>query len=81
MNLGKSIRIGLFGVAVLLLGVAFQVRAQPMSGTYTIGGSSPNYATFGAAVTDLVSKGVNGAVVFNVRNGTYTEQINIPAIT
>ncbi|MBL4656961.1 MAG: hypothetical protein JKX73_03095, partial [Flavobacteriales bacterium] len=53
---------------------------QAMSGTYTIGGSTPDYATFGAAVTDLVDGGVCGPVVFNVRNGTYNEQISISAI-
>lgn len=52
-----------------------------LHGTYTIGGSSPDYATFGAAVSDLVSNGVCGPVVFNVRTGTYTETINITAIT
>ena len=52
-----------------------------LSGTYTIGGSSPNYATFTAAVNALVLKGVCGPVVFNVRDGNYNEQIKIPAIT
>ena len=51
-----------------------------LSGTYTIGGASPNYASFAAAVSDLVNCGVSGPVIFNVRNGTYTEQISIPVI-
>ncbi len=52
-----------------------------LNGTYTIGGTSPNYTTFTLAVSDLVSKGVSGPVTFNVRTGTYSEQISITAIT
>ena len=51
-----------------------------MHDTFTIGGTSPNYATFKAAVSDLTKKGVCGNVVFLVRNGTYTEQIRIGSI-
>jgi subtilisin-like proprotein convertase family protein len=46
-----------------------------LSGTYTIGGTTPNFPTFTAAVNTLRLAGVVGAVTFNVRNGTYTEQI------
>ena len=54
---------------------------QPgISGTYTIGGASPNYATFSAAVADLNTKGLCGPVIFNVRSGTYPEQISISNI-
>ncbi len=52
-----------------------------LSGTYTIGGTAPNYATFNAAVTDLRLKGVCGPVVFNARPGTYTEFITIPHVS
>lgn len=51
-----------------------------LSGTYTInpnGSGTKNYKTFAAAVTALNSSGVNGAVVFNVSNSTYTEQITL----
>ncbi|MCZ7556702.1 MAG: hypothetical protein M5R41_09915 [Bacteroidia bacterium] len=51
-----------------------------LSGTYTIGGVSPNYATFTAAVDDLISSGVCGPVTFTVASGTYTETITIPEI-
>ncbi|MCB9065093.1 MAG: T9SS type A sorting domain-containing protein [Chitinophagales bacterium] len=47
------------------------VHAQ-LSGTYTIGGTSPNYTTLSAAISDLNSQGVNGPVVFNIRDGNYT---------
>lgn len=52
-----------------------------LSGTYTIGGTSPDYATFNAAVSDLLSIGICGPIVFNVRQGTYTEQITLPSIS
>lgn len=51
-----------------------------LSGTYTIGGSSPDYTTFTDAINDLAQRGVCGGVIFNVRSGTYTEQITIPDI-
>jgi len=46
-------------------------------GTYTIGGASPDYATFALATADLNNIGVCGPVVFNVRQGTYNEQVEI----
>lgn len=52
-----------------------------LSGTYTIGGTSPDYTTFNSAIVDLKRYGVCGPVTFNVRPGTYSEQIVIPPIT
>ncbi|MCX6352211.1 MAG: PKD domain-containing protein [Bacteroidetes bacterium] len=46
-----------------------------LNGTYTIGGTSPDYTTFSSAVIALNTRGVCGAVVFNARNGAYTEQL------
>ncbi len=51
-----------------------------LAGTYTIGGTSPDFMNFTDAVTALKIGGVIGAVTFNVRNGIYTEQIEIPAV-
>ena len=51
-----------------------------LNGAYTIGGASPSYATFSAAVTDLTTIGVCGAVTFNVRSGTYNEKVHITGI-
>ncbi|MBL4756056.1 MAG: right-handed parallel beta-helix repeat-containing protein, partial [Flavobacteriales bacterium] len=48
-----------------------------LSGTYTIPG---NYATFTAAINDLVAKGITANVVFNVADGTYNEQVIVPGI-
>jgi len=52
---------------------------QGISGTFTIG-SGGSYTTFSAAVADLALHGVCGPVVYNVLNGTYKEQITLPAI-
>ena len=53
---------------------------QGLSGTYTIGGTTPDYATFGAAVNVLNTQGICGAVTFNVRDGSYNEQLLIQQI-
>ena len=50
---------------------------QAMSGTYTIGGTSPNYATIQDAVTDLENGGVCNPVTFNIRDGIYNQQVSI----
>lgn len=54
---------------------------SPLAGTYTIGGASPDYVDFQDAVDDLINCGVSAAVTFNVRSGTYEEQLSIPAIS
>lgn len=48
------------------------------SGTYTVG-TGGDYATIAAAI-DAVKDGINGAVVFNVKNGSYKEELVIPEI-
>ncbi|MCF6241849.1 MAG: T9SS type A sorting domain-containing protein, partial [Bacteroidales bacterium] len=48
---------------------------------YTIGGSSPDFSTISTAIDNLIIKGVDGAVIFNIATGTYAEQISIPEIT
>ncbi|MCB0481921.1 MAG: right-handed parallel beta-helix repeat-containing protein [Flavobacteriales bacterium] len=50
------------------------------AGTYTVGGTSPDYATIGAAIADAESKGICGNVIFNVRQGTYTETVVVGTI-
>jgi hypothetical protein len=47
----------------------------PLSGSYTIGGASPDFHSFSSAVNALYKFGVNGPVIFNVASGTYNEQI------
>lgn len=52
-----------------------------MSGTFTVGGASPDYATLTLAIADLSTKGICGPVTLNVRQGTYTDKINMSALT
>jgi hypothetical protein len=75
MNHRRSFFTFLFSLVFLFPGLS------QLSGTYTIGGTSPDYNTFSDAVTALVNNGVSGPVVFSVASGTYTEQITIPAIS
>jgi hypothetical protein len=65
-------------IAILLLKTS--VFAQ-LSGTKTIGGTNSDYSTISAAVTALNSNGINGAVIFNIANGTYNEQFTIGNIS
>jgi hypothetical protein len=51
-----------------------------LSGVFTIGGTSPSFATFRAAVNALNANGVCGPVTFNVRDGYYNESVLIKAI-
>ncbi len=51
-----------------------------LSGSFTIGGASPDYASFTAAINDLKTKGICDSVIFNVRSNTYIEHINIGSI-
>lgn len=57
-----SLESGSFGVAVA-------------AGTYTIGGTSPDYATIAAAMSALEGNGICGAVTMNIRQGTYNESV------
>ena len=69
-----------FLASAFLLFLALLTNAQ-LNGTYTIGGSSANYATFTAAVSALNSQGISGNTTFNVSSGTYTENITINNFT
>ncbi|MCB2203108.1 T9SS type A sorting domain-containing protein [bacterium] len=51
-----------------------------IAGTFTIGGASPDYTDFASAVNDLNQFGVCGPVVYNVRPGTYNEQVELSDI-
>jgi len=63
-------RILYLSFALLLL--PFLAQSQ-LAGTYTIGGTSPDYATIADATTDLNLNGISAAVTFDLRAGTYTE--------
>jgi hypothetical protein len=56
-----------------LLGTATLTFANPLAGSYTIGGTAPDFTTINAAITALDSNGISAPVVFNIRNGSYPE--------
>ncbi|MBK6832683.1 MAG: hypothetical protein IPG92_18995 [Flavobacteriales bacterium] len=51
-----------------------------LTGTKTIGGANPDYATITAAVTALMNQGATGNLTFNIRPGTYTGQYTVGAV-
>jgi hypothetical protein len=51
-----------------------------LTGTFTVGGSSPDFPTVAAATSSLMSLGICGPVTFLVRDGTYPG-INIGIVT
>lgn len=48
-----------------------------LTGTYTIGGGTPDFDDFTEAANALANNGILDSVIFNVRSGTYAEQIQI----
>ncbi|TNE79217.1 MAG: DUF5011 domain-containing protein [Bacteroidetes bacterium] len=59
---------------------ATMVYSPALSGTYTVGGASPDYNTLTAAIDALAQNGICGPIVLDVRAGTYNEYIDIPVI-
>ncbi|MBD3246338.1 MAG: hypothetical protein GF333_04940 [Candidatus Omnitrophica bacterium] len=56
-------------------------KPAPLSGTYTIKtDGSGDYVSFTAAVSDLVNRGVGGAVTFDVYSGTYVEEVSLEEV-
>jgi hypothetical protein len=51
------------------------VVRPPLHGVYDLGGLTYDYATFGAAITSLTLRGVDGPVTFNVYDTTYSESV------
>ena len=68
-------------LALSLIFWGFSLFAVPMNGVYTIGGTSPDFNTITEAVNALIANGVDGYTDFTIRNGTYNEQVTIPAIS
>lgn len=66
-----------FLLALFLVLNSWSVPAQPLNGVYTIGGNSPDYPDFTSAVAALHVDHISGSVTFNVRPGTYIENIKI----
>jgi pectin methylesterase-like acyl-CoA thioesterase len=59
---------------------ADEFDAQPLAGTYTIGGTTYDYPDFTSALEDLQLYGISGNVYFDVHAGTYDEQLHFTDI-
>jgi hypothetical protein len=73
----KFIRMCLIIIFLFLFTTASMAQ---LSGSYTIG-TGGNYTTVTAAVADLNTQGVSGAVTFNILSGTYTENFEIGIVS
>jgi hypothetical protein len=61
--------------------ITFTTPGAPMAGTYTVGGTSPSFATLSEAAIALNVRGISAPVTINIRPGTYEDVfhlINIP---
>ncbi len=56
---------------LVLLGCCASAMAQSLNGTYTVGGTTPDFPTVADACVAVSGGGVSGPVVFNIRPGTY----------
>jgi Secretion system C-terminal sorting domain len=65
----------------LLLAVLANPGFSQLSGAYTIGGASPDYASISDAVSDLNSSGISGNVTFSIRSGMYAGDHSISSFT
>ncbi len=63
-------------VEVILVGCT-----GPLSGNYTIGGTSADYPTINDAILILNNCGVDSHVVFNIAPGVYNEQLELTEVT
>jgi len=66
---------------LIFLSLIKNILAQPLSGSYAVGGASANFDSLSNAVSALVNNGISGAVIFNIRPGIYEEQVIIPEIS
>jgi hypothetical protein len=64
-------------LSILFMAGVIRLFAVPMSGTYTVGGTTPSFNTLQVAIDSLQHRGVNGAVTLDIRPGIYNGQINI----
>ena len=70
-----------FGLTLLFLVLfAYNNFAQSLSGYYTLGGEQSDFPTFRSAIHKLDSFGVNGPVVFKVKDGVYYESDTIRSV-
>ena len=58
---------------VLIFLLSTGIFSQPLNGSYTIGGNSPDFATLQDAANALNANGISSPIFFNIRPGIYME--------
>jgi hypothetical protein len=76
-----TISLSLLHISATANSAFSQIFCSILIGTYTVGGVNPDYNTLTDAKNALVSNGVCGPVVFNIRSGMYNEQLYLPTIS
>ena len=59
----------------------FTPNPVPFSGTYSIGGATPDYETINHAIDAMIINGINGQTRFILENESFEEVVRIPKIT
>src|SRR5690606_32973678 len=54
-----------------IVGITSGIFSQPLNGSYTVGGQSPDFETLQEAADALNANGVSAPVSFNIRPGVY----------
>jgi hypothetical protein len=61
----------IFLTVILVTGFAKGIFSQPLNGSYTVGGNSPDFTTLQDAANVLKTNSISGPVTFNIRPGIY----------
>ena len=77
----KHLKYTKFLILFIVLLSTCTTALPQLNGNYTIGGTTPNYATIQVAVNDLNAQGVSGNVNFKLRPGVYNEKITFGAVS
>ncbi len=59
---------------------SFYACSSSFSGTYTLGGTNPDFTSFNNVISSINQCGLTGPVVINVAPGVYRERVIIPPI-
>lgn len=68
-----------FVALAVFFAFSFSAKSQ-MSGTYTVGSPTADFLTIRQACDSLTILGVNGAVVLNIEDGTYTDTLRLDSV-
>ena len=60
--------------------ITIGIFSQPLNGSYTVGGTSPDFTTLQDAANALKWNGISGPVTFNIRPGTYMKDNGVSSV-